>query len=445
MTLRELRQRRAAALAELRSLNEAAERETRDLSDNERTRFDALKKEIEDIDSRITRAVAVEDMERRAAAAATLNDAGGDEFDQECRRYSLVRAIASQVPDIATRVDAGREREVAAELARRAGRPLRGIVAPASVFQVERRVITSTSTPGAGAGGALIPTDHRSDLYIDALRARLITAQRGARVINDLVGNVDIPRLKATGTAGWIAENAPLTPADPEFNKVQLTPKHVGALTEFSRNMLLQSSPDIEQLVRADFAAIMAAAVDRAAIFGGGANEPDGIMQNAITWLTLGVPTWAGVLAFIEAIEIDNADEGALGWATTPQAVRRLRSTLKVPMDAGAGYIMEGPRELAGYPLSSSTVVPSDMEVGSPTGGLGSPPVAIGNALIFGNWSDLLIGYWGAVEILVNPYEATAYAKGNVMVRGLLTGDVAVRHPESFAAAQDVLPVGIGS
>jgi len=54
--------------------------------------------------------------------------------------------------------------------------------------------------------------------------------------------------------------------------------------------------------------------------------------------------------------------------------------------------------------------------------------------LIFGNWSDLLIGYWSAFEILVNPYEATAYQKGNVSVRGLLTCDVAVRHPASFTA-----------
>jgi HK97 family phage major capsid protein len=61
------------------------------------------------------------------------------------------------------------------------------------------------------------------------------------------------------------------------------------------------------------------------------------------------------------------------------------------------------------------------------------------SALIYGNWDDLLIGYWSAFDLLVNPYEATAYAKGNVSIRAMLTCDVNVRYAESFAAATDIL------
>jgi hypothetical protein len=64
----------------------------------------------------------------------------------------------------------------------------------------------------------------------------------------------------------------------------------------------------------------------------------------------------------------------------------------------------------------------------------GSPDTA---SAIFGNWSDLLVGYWSAFDLLVNPYESTAYSKGNVQVRAMLTADVAVRHPESFVVADD--------
>jgi hypothetical protein len=78
---------------------------------------------------------------------------------------------------------------------------------------------------------------------------------------------------------------------------------------------------------------------------------------------------------------------------------------------------------LAGYTCASSTLVPSD---------------STGNRIIFGNWSDLMLGYWSAFDLLVNPYESTAYSKGNVQVRGMLTMDVAVRHYESFAAALDL-------
>jgi hypothetical protein len=59
-------------------------------------------------------------------------------------------------------------------------------------------------------------------------------------------------------------------------------------------------------------------------------------------------------------------------------------------------------------------------------------------ALIFGKWDDMLLGYWSAFDLLVNPYESTAYSKGNVQVRGIVTMDVAVRHIESFAAATDI-------
>ena len=423
MKLAELVSRRGRLVAEARGLLDKASTEKRDLAENETARVTAIKAEIETLETRIATETTVADWERQAAADVVAP--GRDTVEAESRNFSLRSVICSQIPDIAHTVDIGREREISAELAKRAGRPVQGIVVPMAVFHspVERRVLTTT-TPGGGPGGNLIATDHRGDLFIDILRARLITQSLGARVLSGLVGNVDIPRRKASNTASWIAENAALTPNDPQFDNVQMTPKHIGALTEFSRNMLLQASPDVEQLIRADFAAILAEGIDRAAIKGGGANEPDGILETAgIGSFDVSPLTWDGVLEGLADIETANADLGALGWATHPQAVKLMRGTLKVSGDAGAGFIMDAPGQLAGYRLASSTVVPTN----------GSPAAP---SLIYGNWNDLMIGYWSAFEILVNPYEATAYAKGNVQVRGLLTADVAVRHPLSFTAGQ---------
>ena len=90
-----------------------------------------------------------------------------------------------------------------------------------------------------------------------------------------------------------------------------MTPKHVGARTEFSRNMLLQSTPDIETLIRNDFARVLASAVDQAAIQGGGTNEPVGILGTAgIGDVAIGPTadhTWA-VIDLIAEVEIDNAE-----------------------------------------------------------------------------------------------------------------------------------------
>ena len=77
-----------------------------------------------------------------------------------------------------------------------------------------------------------------------------------------------------------------------------------------------------------------------------------------------------------------------------------------------------------------SSNVPSNLTKGSGTNL---------SALIYGNWADLLIGYWSAFDLLVNPFEATAYPKGNVSVRAMLTCDVAVRYAESFSASKDII------
>lgn len=420
MNLNTLRESRSAAVADMRALLAKADSEKRSLSDDESKTFETLKSKVSDLESQEARAQFLADQER-AMTGTTISGSGDRNFDAECRKFSITRAIASQ---LGADVDAGREREISQEIARRTGQTFQGIAVPMEVF--EERVLT-TAAPVAGPGSNIIATDHRGDLFIDRLRAALRIRGLGATVLSNLRGNVDIPKLKKSAVAGWVAENTALSDSTHEFSKVQLAPKHCGALTEFSRNMLLQSSPDIEQLVRADFAGILAEAIDQAAISGGGTNEPLGITEISGTIPgDLSTPTWAEVLAFIESIEV--ADNSGTAWLTHPSVVRLLRSTLKESGDAGAGYIMEGPNQLAGFPLTSSTLVPVG---GSPAQG----------TIIFGNWSDLLIGYWSAFDLLVNPYETNAYKKGNVQVRAMLTADVAVRHPESFVVADDV-PVG---
>lgn len=430
MRIQDLNEQRARKIAEMRTLTEAPEGNGGDLSDEQAKRFDTLKGEVTNLEKRVERQALIDAADRRAADTTTLSGSGNEQFDVECRQFSLRSAIAAQVPDIAGSVDTGREREISAELQRRSGRKTQGIAVPMEVF--EQRVIT-TAAPAGGPGGNIIATDHLGAQFIDTLRANLVTGRLGARVLNDLQGDVNVPRLKSSAAAGWFAENAAIGTSDAEIDQVALTPKHVGARTEFSRNMLLQSSPDIEQLIRADFAAILAEAVDRAAINGGGSNEPDGILQTTgigdVAIGTNGGPiTWSKAIDLIAEVEIDNAMGTAM--LTNPKVVKSGRKTLKESGDAGAGYVIDMPDRLAGYPLASTNLVPSDLDKGTSTG--------VCSALIFGNFGDLILGYWSSFDLLVNPYESTAYSKGNVQVRGIITMDVAVRHPESFAAIKDL-------
>ena len=201
--------------------------------------------------------------------------------------------------------------------------------------------------------------------------------------------------------------------------------------------MVLQSSPDVEQILRDDFAQLLAAALDKAAIAGTGGTQPTGILNVSgvtdVPTAAVGGPlTYANVIALIAAVAGANALQGSLGFLTNSKVLGKAATTLKSTADTSSSFIIESPGAgtLAGFPVQVSENVPSD---GTKSTGTNL------SALIFGNWNDLLIGYWSAFDLLVNPYDCTAYPKGNLLLRGMLTADIAIRQPKSFAKISDIV------
>jgi HK97 family phage major capsid protein len=85
--------------------------------------------------------------------------------------------------------------------------------------------------------------------------------------------------------------------------------------------------------------------------------------------------------------------------------------------------------ELNGYGTMITNNVPSNLTKGT--------AVEICSAIIFGNFADLMVGFWSGLDLLVDPY--TASTTGVVRVVAMQDCDLAVRHPESFAAMKDAL------
>ncbi len=429
MKLHELQEQRQTAVVAMRALSDLAETERRDLTTDEDKRFGDLKKEIGDLDKKIGRAQTLADAER-SAPAIVHGRLGDGAFEERARDFSVVKAIRASLPrDLGGGdIDAGFEREISQEVARRSGRVFQGIAVPDQVFLQERRTLTVAS-----AAADLVPNVHRSDLFIDRLRSALVMERLGATVLSGLIGTVDIPRQTGSSTAQWVAEDGSLTETDAAFDDVTLSPKTVGAMTSYSRRTLLNASPSIEQIVRNDLAQIIAAAIDEKAIAGDGtSNTPTGILSTSgIGSVAMGTnggaPTWQAVLDLIAELETDNAEGRA--FLTNPKFVKKARGTVKVA-STDSVMLQESPNELAGYPLATTNAVPSNLTKGTSSG--------VCSALIFGNFSDLLIGYWSGIDILLNPYETTAYAKGRVLVRAMRDLDVQVRHAESFAAIKDI-------
>ena len=260
MRMIDLLERRSRLVADMRGLTEAPAGDGGDLSTEQATKFDNMKAELATLEKSIDRQRLVDEAERRMNGER-IAGTGDGKLDDELRKFSIRKAILTQVPGHSE--DCGRERELSGEITRRSGRTFQGIAIPAAVF--EERVVT-TALPAAGPGSNIISPDYLGAQFIDHLRAALVTRRLGARILSGLTGNVAIPRLKTSATTGWVAENAALSASDPAFDQVTLSPKHAGGIVEFSRNMLLQSSPDIEELIRADFAAVLARAIDSAAL-----------------------------------------------------------------------------------------------------------------------------------------------------------------------------------
>ena len=348
----------------------------------------------------------------------------------EQKRYSLIRAVkAAATGDWS---QAGFERECSRALEQQMGREARGFYVPNSL-SVRSPYVTST----ANAAGNLVGTELHPEMFIDALRNRLAVAELGATMLPGLVGNCDIPRRTGLTSTYWVAEGSAVTESNGTFDLVSLRPKTVGALSSWTRLMSLQSTPQLEDLIRQDMITQLATAIDLAAINGSGtSNQPTGLLNtsgvNTVVGGTNGASITFDHLADLKReVAIDNADTATAGYLSNAKVEAKLMKL----MASGSGEYYYGPG--AGTPgsvwgrrLMVSNQVPSNLTKGTASGTC--------SAVIYGNWSDLLIGMWGATDILVNPF-GSGFSAGNLELRCMQTIDIAVRHPESFAVMKDAL------
>jgi HK97 family phage major capsid protein len=421
MAMRDLLESRAACVRAMREIAENPA-DHGDLSEEQSKRFDVLKDELQACERRIERQALLDEADRRIAGVPLTET--DDRFDAECRRFSLQRAIASQIDPRA--VDAGREVEIGQELQRRSGRAPQGMLVPLAAL-VERRVATT-----GGDAANLVATEHLANEFVDALRPSTVVGRLGGRVLTGLRGNLEIPKMDAlTPAAEWVAENAALTGGDHSFTQLTSAPKHVGLLTEWSRRVMLQSNPAIEQLVRSDFAAKLAAAVDLGALKGSGAPEPTGITGTAGIHTSTGLDAYDDVVFAVARVEAEDVPMASLGWAGNAWVKAKLKTTLRTSGDTSSNFIMTGDT-LDGQPFATI----SQLAGGSP---FESP--SVNGEAIFGAWNQVIVMFWGdsGADILVNPYAATPYSKGNVQIRAFVDCDVVVRHPEAFVYVSGIV------
>jgi HK97 family phage major capsid protein len=335
---------------------------------------------------------------------------------KEIKNYSVLRAIKAMTDKDWT--TAGFERECHDAILKRAGlneAANNGFYVP---YEVQKRDLTA----GTGnQGGFIVATDNLASNFIDLLRNRSVVAQMGATMLTGLVGNVTIPRQTAAGTASWLAnEAAAATESQLVLGQLAMTPKNVIAYTEISRQLMLQNSPSADALVMSDLSKVVALAIDLAALSGTGTGgQPTGITATAgigaVTGTTLG---YAGIVEFQTDVANSNALAANCGYVTTPTVAGLLKQRARfasTDTPIWQGNILEG--DIEGFRAMSSLQLAAA-------------------SMIFGDFSQVVIGEWGMLEIAINPYaNFTAAITG---IRAIQTCDVGVRIPGAFSLATSI-------
>lgn len=424
----ELIKERAALIEAQKRMHLLAEKETRSYTEEETIEFRRLQGEIDAMNEKIRDAEAFEANLRMMGGAPASTDLGQSEEreHQEMKaNYSLHKAIRSQQQN---GVLDGIEKELHDETVRRAesvGIAITGIAIP----MLEKRAAGQTVTQDSGAyGGNLVATDLQSP--IDFLRPQPIVEKLGARFISNLQGNLKFPVNEGGIVATWEGEVDTVANSKNAYGSKTMMPKRLAASVLISLQNLLQSSIDLEMYTIQDIRAVIANAIDLAAINGSGTgDQPLGILNtsgiNTIAGGTNGLaPTWAQIVGMETAVFVENANAAKMAYAVNPVTKGKLK-TLK--HEAGdLGYLMNQDGTINGYPVGVSNLIPGNITKGTGTNL---------SAGLFGDFSQLIIGQWGFLDLSVDDKSRKKDGYVEVTVNTFL--DILVKQPKAFSVVKD--------
>lgn len=317
----------------------------------------------------------------------------------EKREYSIVRAIRSLVDES---VDAAVERAESARLYREAGlKPSRGSI----------MISTRAFDGAANVGKALIGTDHRADMFIDKLRTVMAVQPT---FMDGLVGNVDIPLLSGSSTVNWVVGlNSDAAETKPATDSITLSPKKLTGYVDVGLDLLTQGTPDATNIVLNDLFEVMARKLENTILKGAtvstltipGLAGTTGVKTVVIADVTRA--TWQDMLKF-EAAVSSYANMGNVQFILSGPDRAMFKGISK---DTGSGRFICESNEIDGYKAAISGELAS-------------------GDIFFGDFSRILVGRWGGLEVMIDPYSLSKSGGVRLVVRMIC--DIAVRQPEAF-------------
>ena len=354
------------------------------------------------------------------------------------REYSLGRMVQAQVTGDWRK--AGFEREMNDEIAKNVGREAEGIYVPDFAWQ--KRGPLSTAATGATGSEVVfddfVPTAHRGDMFIEALRAQQVLSGLGATYMNGLTGRIKMPKMATGANAAFVEELGDVSDGAGTDGGVTLQPRTMGAFVDLSRLLMMESVPAIEQVIRDD---LLRSAADRTEFYAiqgsGSSGQPTGILSTSgVNDLDISANTdvaaltWADLVGLVKLVEEDNGvvNGNALGFLTHPSVKAKMAQTVRVASTDSVMLLNDPWNNIYGYPAAFSSNVPTTLDPGD-----GGSDAA---AMIFGDFSQLIIASFGAPSIMVDPFTGSKAGTVRMVLHAEL--DVGVRNAVSFAITNEI-------
>lgn len=333
-----------------------------------------------------------------------------DLTEKEVREYSLANAILAFDPK--SGIKAGFESEVSEEIARRLGRNTNGLYVPAQVLERDM-----------SAGGTSLGKDFvqqiNPGMFVNYAFNTTLANKLGVKFITGLRENLQIPKITGATTFAWYSENGEIVQADPATGQVTLSPKRGGASFNYSNMLLKQSNPSIEAYLVGHIRDAVSVGIDYAVFNGnssGSSGQPDGILKSTTSNLVSGSSfSYASALSFPAKIATANRLSGNLSFVASPTTAALLKSREKA--SGYPSYILSEDNRMAGYSTFESNQIAN-------------------GTLLFGDFGMVVVGQWGGIELIINPYSNAK--KGLVEITAQAMLDVAVLDEKAFAKSTNV-------
>jgi HK97 family phage major capsid protein len=407
----------------MRNSNEiSAELNTR-LAELEACQEEAQRKTLAESVETLTRELGDAQIEEAARKALANQRVLSPKEKEEIRRFSISKFLRQSLPgETMDGIEAEMAQEGKREFQQSIKGAAEGVFLPSSLL----RTYYYTNATESGYGDAFI--EQTSLSYIGKLRNVTLGRKLGVRYLDGLQGNVAF--VSGGADAAWVAEEGAASKQKPAYSKVTMSPKRLQVLQGVTYDLMHQSSKALDDLIMEDMVKAHAVALDAAIFAGSGSSgQPTGVLSAAnVNSITIdasngGPLTYALLVQMETEVGIDNGLlDDTLAYVSNAKVQGKLKT---IPQIAGYPYYLMNEGNVNGYPFYMSNAIPSNLGTGSAF-----------SAAIFGNWSEVLVGSWGGLQLIVDPY--TAKANGVLEISAAAYHDVLVRTPAAFCKIVDI-------